>query len=104
MPARPLPVTPSPLSPPSTPAAWLVYMLRCRDGSLYTGITNNLPKRLLAHAAGRASRYTRSRLPVETVYQEAQPSRAVALRREAAIKRLNRRQKDRLLEPPHAQA
>ncbi|MEI7861402.1 MAG: GIY-YIG nuclease family protein [Planctomycetota bacterium] len=79
-------------------------MLRCRDGSLYTGITNNLPKRLLAHAAGRASRYTRSRLPVETVYQEAQPSRSVALQREAAIKRLTRRQKDRLIEPPRAQA
>ncbi len=97
-------MTPSPPSPSPTPAGWLVYMLRCRDGSLYTGITNNLPKRLQAHAVGRASRYTRSRLPVEAVYQEAQPSRSVALQREAAIKRLNRRQKDRLLEPPHAQA
>ena len=102
--SRPLPVTPSPPSPPSTPAGWLVYMLRCGDGSLYTGITNNLPKRLRAHAAGRASRYTRSRLPVETVYKEPQPSRSVALQREAAIKRLNRRQKDRLIEPPRAQA
>ena len=97
-------MTPSPPSPSSNPADWLVYMLRCSDGSLYTGITNNLPKRLRAHAAGRASRYSRSRLPVETVYQESQPSRSVALQREAAIKRLSRRQKDRLLEPPHAQA
>ncbi len=52
--------------PPSRHPAprWLVYILRCSDGSLYTGITNNLPKRLKAHAAGRASKYTRNRLPV----------------------------------------
>ena len=73
--------------------AWLVYMLRCRDGSLYTGITNDLPKRLAAHAAGKASRYTRSRLPVRVAYQEPQPTKSSALKREAAIKRLPRRAK-----------
>ena len=72
---------------------WLVYLLRCRDGSLYTGITNDLPRRLKAHAAGRASRYTRSRLPVRVVHAEPAASRSAALVREAAIKRLPRRAK-----------
>ena len=72
---------------------WLVYILRCRDGSLYTGITNDLPRRLKAHAAGKASRYTRSRLPVRLAYQEPQPTKSRALKREAAIKRLRRDQK-----------
>jgi predicted GIY-YIG superfamily endonuclease len=76
---------------------WVVYALWCRDGSLYTGITNNLPKRLIAHAAGRASRYTRSRLPVQLAYAEPQPSKSTALKREAAIKRLSRKQKELLV-------
>ena len=78
-------------------SGWLVYLLRCRDGSLYTGITNDLPKRLKVHAAGRASRYTRSRLPVSLAYTEPQPSKSRALKREAAIKKLSRRQKDILI-------
>ena len=76
---------------------WLVYILRCRDGSLYTGITNDLPKRLKTHAAGKASRYTRSRLPVTLVHQEPVPTKSHALKREAAIKRLPRRAKLGLL-------
>ena len=76
---------------------WLVYLLRCRDGSLYTGITNDLPKRLKAHAAGKASRYTRSRLPIQLAYTEPQRSHSLALKREAAIKKLSRRQKDDLI-------
>ena len=76
---------------------WLVYLLRCRDGSLYTGITNNLPKRLKAHAAGKASRYTRSRLPIQLAYTEPQRSHSRSLKREAAIKKLSRRQKDELI-------
>ena len=85
-----------PTARPSTPH-WLVYMLRCSDGSLYTGITNDLPKRLKAHAAGKASRYTRSRLPVKLAYSEPQRSKSAALKREAAIKALRRSDKDRLL-------
>ena len=91
------------MKPPTTPTSqtpkpgWLVYLLRCRDGSLYTGITNDLPKRLKAHAAGKASRYTRSRLPVSLAYTEPQPTRSRALTREAAIKKLSRRQKDDLI-------
>lgn len=72
---------------------WTVYVLRCRDGSLYTGITNDLPKRLKVHAAGKASKYTRSRLPVQLAYQESRRSQSAALKREAAIKRLPRRAK-----------
>lgn len=79
------------------PAAWLVYMLRCSDGSLYTGITNDLSKRLAAHAAGRASRYTRSRLPVTVVHTEPKRSKSTALKREAAIKKLDRAAKERLM-------
>lgn len=81
---------------------WLVYMLRCADGSLYTGITNDLAKRLKAHAAGKASRYTRSRPPVALAYTERKRSKSDALKREAAIKRLNRRQKDLLVRPKPA--
>ena len=62
---------------------WCVYMLRCRDGSLYTGITNDVPRRLAAHAAGKGAAYTRSRCPVSLVYREAAKDRGAALRREA---------------------
>ncbi len=82
------------------PSPWVVYILRCRDGSLYTGITTDLARRLRAHAAGRASRYTRSRLPVRLVHSEPQPSRSMALKREAAIKQLPRRTKLELVNPP----
>jgi len=76
-------------------------MLRCRDGSLYTGITNDLPKRLVRHGAGTASAYTRSRRPVRLVFQERQPDRSEALRREAALRRLSRVQKLALVQGAH---
>lgn len=72
--------------------AW-VYLLRCADGSLYTGWTNDLEKRLAAHAAGTASRYTRSRLPVELALAVSQADRSAAMREEARIKRLTRPEK-----------
>jgi putative endonuclease len=75
------------------PRGWRVYMLRCRDGSLYTGATNDLARRLAAHASGRGSRYTRSRLPVELAWSAPARGRGAALRREAALKRLSRAQK-----------
>ena len=81
--------------PPDSP--WLVYLLRCSDGSFYTGITNDLDKRLKAHAAGKASRYTRGRLPVKVIYTEPQENKSAALKREAAIKKLRRAAKNRLL-------
>jgi len=71
----------------------MVYLLRCRDGSLYTGITNDLGRRLSAHQRGTASAYTRSRRPLALAYQEELPDRGAALRREAAIRRLSRAEK-----------
>lgn len=76
--------------------AW-VYLLRCADGSLYTGWTNDLERRLAAHAAGTASRYTRSRLPVALALAVPQADRSAALREEARIKRLTRPEKLALL-------
>ena len=78
-------------------ANWTVYLVRCRDGSLYTGITTDLDRRLAAHNAGTASRYTRSRLPVKLVHEETGFSHSTALKREAAIKRLPRREKLELM-------
>jgi putative endonuclease len=72
--------------------AW-VYMLRCRDGSLYTGWTNDLTKRLATHSAGKASRYTASRLPVELAFAAPMEDRRAAMREELRIKRLSRREK-----------
>lgn len=69
--------------------AW-VYMLRCRDGSLYTGWTNDLDKRLVKHSAGKGSRYTASRLPVELAASWPMPDRGTAMREELRIKRLDR--------------
>lgn len=85
---------------------YLVYILRCGDGTLYTGCTNDLDRRLRAHQAGRGAKYTRSRLPVELVYREAAADRSAALRREAAIKRMDRRAKLALIAagPPGASA
>ncbi|MFB1482426.1 GIY-YIG nuclease family protein [Corallococcus sp. RDP092CA] len=74
-------------------------MLRCRDGTLYTGATNNLERRLATHGRGKGAAYTRARLPVTLVWSEPAPDRSAALRREAAIKRLPRADKLRLLMP-----
>ena len=77
---------------------WFVYILRCEDDTLYTGINNDLIRRCDQHNAGTASRYTRSRLPVVVVYQEAQATRSLALKRELAIKALSRQQKELLVQ------
>jgi len=69
---------------------WCVYLLRCRDGTLYAGATNDLAARVARHAAGQGARYTRSRLPVELVYVARVRDRSRALRREAALKGLSR--------------
>ncbi len=69
------------------------YLLRCADGSLYCGWTNDLEKRLAAHNAGTASRYTRSRRPVALAYAESFGTRQEAMRREAQIKRMTRARK-----------
>ena len=81
--------------PPGDP--WFVYILRCADGSLYTGITKEVNRRCQQHNNGTASRYTRSRRPTKLVWQEAHPSRSSALKREAAIKAMTRREKMALI-------
>lgn len=76
---------------------WTVYILECRDGTLYTGVTVDLARRLAAHQAGTASKYTRARLPVTVVHTERRRTRSNALKREAAIKALTRLEKRALI-------
>jgi putative endonuclease len=78
---------------------WCVYLLRCADGTLYTGITNDLRKRLAAHARGRGARYTRGRGPLTLLHAEPARTRSAALRREHELKRLRRGAKLALLDP-----
>lgn len=72
---------------------WSCYIMRCADDTLYTGITNDLEKRLAAHNAGTASKYTRARGPVELVFVEDCADRSAASKRESAIKNLTREEK-----------
>ena len=74
------------------------YLVRCVDGTLYAGWTTDLARRIQAHNEGRGAKYTRSRRPVTLVYYEAFGTREEALRREAALKRLSRREKLALIE------
>ena len=74
-----------------------VYILRCGDGSLYTGWTNDLEKRVKAHSSGRGAKYTRTHLPVELVYSEQLDTKEAALSREWHIKRLSHAEKLRLI-------
>jgi predicted GIY-YIG superfamily endonuclease len=77
---------------------WVVYILNCADGTLYTGITNDLAKRLALHERGKGAKYTRGRGPYEVLYREVFDTRGQALRREAAIKSLDRAAKILLAE------
>jgi putative endonuclease len=82
----------------AVPKPWWVYILQCSDGTLYTGIALDVAARLAQHQAGKGAKYTRGRSPLELVYQEPCGDRAAASRREAAIKRLTRREKWRLVQ------
>lgn len=75
-----------------------VYMLACSDGTLYTGYTTDVERRVAEHNAGSGARYTRGRLPVEVVHIEDFASRSAALKREYAIKQLRRREKEQLID------
>jgi len=77
--------------------AWTVYLLRCGDGSLYTGIARDATRRVAAHNTGRGAAYTRARRPVTLVYSEAARDRPTALRREWAIKQLTRKEKEAMI-------
>jgi putative endonuclease len=76
---------------------WYVYIVRCSDGSLYTGITRDVESRVSLHNAGRGAKYTRARRPVELVYRETVGDRGAAVRRECAIKRLRPVAKKKLI-------
>ncbi len=83
--------------------SWRVYILRCGDGSLYTGVTNDLERRLKAHNSGRGAKYTRSHGPVELAYSEPAFDKSSALKRELEIKGLTREQKLKLIATKPAQ-
>ena len=76
---------------------YTLYILRCGDGTLYTGITSDLPRRLAAHRAGKGAKYTRGRGPLSLVYTEGCPDKSAALRRELQIKHLHREKKEALI-------
>ena len=76
---------------------YYTYMLRCNDGSLYTGYTDNIEKRLKKHNEGTASKYTRSRLPVTLAYLEEYDDKSSAMSREALIKQLSKKEKEALI-------
>ena len=84
---------------------WYLYILHCGDGTLYTGITDDVSRRLAAHRAGKGAKYTRGRGPLELVYTEELPDKGAALRREIAVKKLSRAEKEDLIcrrgERPH---
>ncbi|NCD08296.1 MAG: GIY-YIG nuclease family protein [Negativicutes bacterium] len=74
-----------------------VYVLRCGDGSLYTGWTNNLEQRLAAHKNGKGAKYTKGRTPIELVYFEELPDKSSALKRENELKKLTKKEKEELI-------
>ena len=80
---------------------WSVYIVRCADGTYYTGATNNVLKRVKMHNAGLGARYTRARRPVELVYRKGRMSKPAALTREYAIKQLPRAKKEMLIHQAH---
>ncbi len=82
---------------PQNDQTWLVYILCCADGTLYTGVTTDLQRRVNEHNAGTGAKYTRSRTPVACVWQEEVRSRSQACIREAALKRLTRAEKQALV-------
>lgn len=77
---------------------WVLYILECGDGTLYTGITDDLEKRFRAHSSGKGAKYTRGRGPLRLCYQESCADHSAALRREYAVKKLSRKEKLALIE------
>lgn len=80
---------------------WTLYILRCSDNSYYTGITNNLEKRLDDHSNGKGAKYMRGKAPFDLVYHERHSDRSSASKREAEIKKLSRTEKEYLIKPGH---
>ena len=80
-----------------TPVVWHLYLLKCGDGSFYTGVTTDIERRVREHQEGKASRYTRTHLPIVLVHNEECGSRSQALSRECAVKSLSRQDKEELI-------
>ena len=95
--ADPAPPTQPADAGPATGPVWHLYLLRCRDGSLYTGITTNPERRLAEHSAGRGARRLRGRGPLQLVFSHPVGERGAALRLEWRVKRLSRQEKERLI-------
>lgn len=83
---------------------WTVYILECADGSLYTGITNDLPRRLGQHESGQGAKYTKGRGPFRLAYSEACENRSIASKRERELKDLSRAQKQDFLKTAYSEA
>lgn len=84
--------------------SWLVYILECSDQTLYTGVTNDLPRRLSAHESGQGAKYTKGRGPFTLLYSEACEDKSAALKRELAIKSLDRSAKFALIKAEQSKA
>ena len=80
-----------------TEKKWFLYILRCGDGSLYTGITTDVAARLEQHRSGKGAKYTRGRGPLEVVYTESCEDHSAALKRELAVKAMPREEKEKML-------
>lgn len=78
-------------------STWYLYILRCKDGTFYTGITTDVEKRLEMHRSGKGAKYTRGRGPLELVYSERCDDHSHALKRELEVKKLSREEKQRLI-------
>ena len=78
-------------------SVWYLYILRCGDGTLYTGITTDVQRRLEAHRQGKGAKYTRGHTPLELVYREECGTHSEALKRELAVKRMPKAEKQRLM-------
>ena len=76
---------------------WFVYIVRCSDDSLYTGVSNNVDKRIATHNSGKGAKYTRARLPVNLVYSKDMETVSLAMKEEYRIKKLSRKEKLKLL-------
>jgi predicted GIY-YIG superfamily endonuclease len=85
------------MSQPQVVSQWWVYIVECRDGSLYTGTALDVIRRVALHNAGKGAKYTRARGPVKLVYREASPNRSQACQREFALKQLTHHQKKSLI-------
>jgi putative endonuclease len=85
------------LNIPPNPMSWYLYVVKCQDTSLYTGITTDIPRRIKEHNSKKGAFYTKNKVPVELVYQEAMSNQSEARKREAAIKKLTKKEKLELI-------